>query len=378
MSNLKIFINKFKETNFDYFLLNSSDEFLNEYISESEMKLKWLTNFSGSNGLALIGKNKNYFFTDGRYTLQAKKEIDHSFKIIETSEQNFMDFAKQNLFDKKILLDLKTFDYQFIIRLKAIILSKSGIISHDRNELINFLWKDRPTKIKHQIFKLSTIFCGRTVKQKIKDLVFKSNFQTFILTSPDSINWLFNIRGYDLEHSPIAFTRAIITKDKIFIFIDLKKVSKKLFKSTKYLNFISILKFESYLKKLKKNDKIFLDSNVSYYYYQILKKYNTNLTIGIDPCKIMKSKKNEAEIKCSKRAHLNDGISLTKFFYWLSNQTFDYKLTEYSVAQKLETFRKENSDFFSISFPTISATGSNGSIIHYKPDSKKMFEIKKR
>ena len=100
MLNFISFKKEFLKTNFDYYLVNTNDEFLNEYTPSSCMKLKWLTNFTGSNGMALVGK-KQLFFTDGRYTLQAKKEIDSSFKILEIPKTNFFDFAKDNLVGKK-------------------------------------------------------------------------------------------------------------------------------------------------------------------------------------------------------------------------------------------------------------------------------------
>ena len=112
------------KTNFDYYLVNTSDEFLNEYALTSSMKLKWLTNFTGSNGMALVGKKRNYFFTDGRYTLQAKKELDSSFKILEIPKTDFFNFARNNLVGKKILLDFRTFNYKFLQHLIKIICNR--------------------------------------------------------------------------------------------------------------------------------------------------------------------------------------------------------------------------------------------------------------
>ena len=109
----------------------------------------------------------------------------------------------------------------------------------------------------------------------------------------------------------------------------------------------------------------------------MLKNRKSKLTVGDDPCKIMKARKNISEIKYSKSAHLKDGISLTRFFYWLERQEYNKRLDEFFVAKKLEDLRKENKDFFSLSFPTISAVGSNGSIIHYKPDEKDCYKLKK-
>ncbi|MFL2679011.1 MAG: M24 family metallopeptidase [Alphaproteobacteria bacterium] len=128
-----------------------------------------------------------------------------------------------------------------------------------------------------------------------------------------------------------------------------------------------ICNFNNDIKNIK-NKTIQIDDQISYFYYDILNKKN-NVTIKIDPCNNLKSIKNNIEIKCSKSAHLNDGIALVKFFYWLE-KNIDKKVTEFSASKKLYEYRRQNKDFFSESFPTISATGPNGSIIHYKPKVK--------
>ena len=377
MVNFLSFKKEFLKTNFDYYLVNTNDEFLNEYTPSSNMKLKWLTNFTGSNGIALIGKKKNYFFTDGRYILQAKKEIDSSFKILEIPKTNFFDFAKNNLVGKKILLDFKTFNYKFLERLIKITCNKNKGIEHDSKDLIYSLWTDRPLIKTKFIFKLKNEFVGCSVAKKHHALFQNHKSKFIIITSPDSICWLLNIRGYDLENSPLVMSRLIATKQKLNVFIDLKKVPEKLIKNDKSICYISSSKFDLYLKKINKKESIYLDSNVSYFYYNLLKNRKNKLTIGEDPCKIMKARKNSYEIKYSKNAHLKDGISLTKFFYWLEKQEYNKKLNEFLVAKKFEELRKESNDFFSLSFPTISAVGGNGSIIHYKPDEKNCFRLKK-
>ena len=136
-------------------------------------------------------------------------------------------------------------------------------------------------------------------------------------------------------------SRLIATKQKLYVFIDLKKVPEKLIKNDKSICYISSSKFDIYLKKINKKDSIYLDSNVSYFYYNLLKNRKNKLTIGEDPCKIMKARKNSYEIKYSKNAHLKDGISLTKYFYWLEKQEYNKKLNEFLVAKKLEELRKE-------------------------------------
>ena len=115
-------------------------------------------------------------------------------------------------------------------------------------------------------------------------------------------------------------SRLIATKQKLYVFVDLEKIPKKLIQNDESIQFISSSKFDIHLQKINKKDNIFLDSNVSYFYYNLLKNRKSKLTVGDDPCKIMKARKNISEIKYSKNAHLKDGISLTKYYYWLESK----------------------------------------------------------
>ena len=175
-----------------------------------------------------------------------------------------------------------------------------------------------------------------------------------------------NIRGYDLPNTPLVLSRLIISNHVITLYIDLQKVPK----SFKFVNKIIIKDINSFYNDISKytNEDVFIEKQVSYYIYKTLCKKNRVKVIN-DICKDLKSIKNTTEIKNSKQAHLNDGVALVKFFYWLE-KSLGQNISEYEASKKLELFRRENKDFFSLSFPTISATGANGSIIHYNPQSK--------
>ena len=188
-----------------------------------------------------------------------------------------------------------------------------------------------------------------------------------VITSPESVCWLLNIRGYDLENTPLVFCRAIITKKDFEFYVNKKKIPKDFVLTYKNLKIHDISLFDQRLKRLNKKN-IQVDNQLSYFFYKTLG--GNKLFFKDDPCKILKSQKNKIEISQSKSAHLNDGVALVKFYYWLEENYKKNKITEFEASEKLEKFRKENTNFFSSSFPTISATGANGSIIHYKPNRK--------
>ena len=350
----------------DYYLISTTDDFLNEYVPEYNMRLRWLTNFSGSNGIALISKKKKIFFTDGRYTLQAEKELPKIFEIQDLSKISVSNFISKNLKKKKIIVDTKIFSRSFMIELINSSKIAEARIIHEKKNSIDLIWNDKPKSKSEPFFFLENKISGCSSNIKIKKIKKKIDNNTLIISSPESVCWLLNIRGYDLPNTPLVLSRLIISNHVITLYIDLQKVPK----SFKFVNKIIIKDINSFYNDISKytNEDVFIEKQVSYYVYKTLCKKNRVKVIN-DICKDLKSIKNTTEIKNSKQAHLNDGVALVKFFYWLE-KSLGQNISEYEASKKLELFRSENKDFFSLSFPTISATGANGSIIHYNPQSK--------
>ncbi|MBS91798.1 MAG: hypothetical protein CMM95_01920, partial [Rickettsiales bacterium] len=210
--------------NVDYYLISSSDEFLNEYVSEQDKRLKWITNFSGSNGMALISKDEKFFFTDGRYLLQSKKEINKCFKIIDINKTSFAKFLEKKLKNKKILLNTKTFTKDFIIKsMRHASLSNNKLI-HEKKNLVDKIWKRKQIDIK-KLFFLDQRIAGQTSAQKLKKINdLNIGRRVLVITSPEAVCWLLNIRGYDIDHTPLVMSRVIIKKNRIQLFIDKKKL----------------------------------------------------------------------------------------------------------------------------------------------------------
>ncbi len=145
-------LKKLYKEKIDYYLISSKDEYLNEYAPSYNRRLEWLTNFKGSNGIAMISKNKQYFFTDGRYVLQAEKELDKNFNIIDLNSENIFSFIEKKIKGKKILMDFKIFGVEFMIKLIRIAKLNSNHVIHDRVNLIDQLWTDRPVEKKKKFF----------------------------------------------------------------------------------------------------------------------------------------------------------------------------------------------------------------------------------
>ena len=349
----------------DFYIISTNDENLLEYTPNQNKRLLWLTNFTGSNGIALISKKKNIFFTDGRYILQAKKEIDSKFEIIDLQKETFFSYLQSNIKNKKILIDFRIFNINFVKKLKRVAKSNLIKIYHDKKNIIDRIWK-RKVKVNQKLcFFLEKKISGEDTFSKKEQIFNKNSYDYIILTSSESICWLMNLRGFDLENTPIVFSRAILNKDSIKLFLDLNN-----FPPEKKVNGVQTLcfkEFESEILKLPKNKKIALDSSSSFFYYELMKSSGIKPNLIEDPCINIRCQKNEIEIKHSVHFHILDGVSLVKFFYWLEKEKLSTKLDELYVSKKLEDFRKKNKNYFSPSFPTISAVGRNASIIHYNP-----------
>ena len=166
--------------------------------------------------------------------------------------------------------------------------------------------------------------------------------QTLIMTSPESICWLLNVRGFDLPHTPLVLSRLIVSSKEIVFYVNKKKIPKKI-----KFNFDLIIKdisdFDKDLSNYK-NLKLLIENQVSYYIFNTLKK-NNSLEVENDICKKLKAIKNPVEILCSENAHIQDGLALVKFFYWIE-KNIKNKISEFDAAKKLESFRKEGKDFF--------------------------------
>ena len=365
MNNLEKLKKEISLKKVDFYVISTNDENLLEYTPNQNKRLQWLTNFTGSNGIALISKKKSLFFTDGRYTLQAKKELDSKFEIIDLQNEDFFSFLLHNIKNKKMLIDFRIFNIQFIKELKRISELNSIKIYHDKNNIIDQIW-DRKVKENDKLcFFLEKNISGEDTFSKKERIFNKINYEFIILTSAESICWLMNLRGFDLEHTPIVFSKAILTKASIKLFLNINKFPSGA--KVKGIHTLSIREFESEILKLPKNKKVALDSSSSFFYYDLMKSSGLKFDLIEDPCVKIKCQKNKVEIKHSVKSHILDGVSLVKFFYWLEKEKFSPWLDELNVSRKLEDFRKENKNYFSQSFPTISAVGRNASVIHYNP-----------
>jgi len=374
INQLRNILNK---QNCDAYLIPKNDEYFGEYVPKNKDRLKFISGFTGSTGLALILKKKSYLFVDGRYTLQAKKEIHKDFKICEIPKIK-PHYIQKNL-NKEITLgfDPKLFTSN---TLKNIISNSLIKIKPINNNLIDAIWKNKTKVNNNKFYILEEKYHGENYLNKInkvsKFLKLK-DIHYLLTTAVENISWLLNIRGSDASSSPLTNGKILFNKNgKIIFFTNTKKITPQIKKSFgKKVIFIKEELFVNYLRKIK-NSKILIDKKTCSFYYE-KNIHSSNKLIDIeDPIYLLKSIKNKTEIGNTKIAHLFDGIALTKFIFWLKNNYRKTKITEVSAQNKLESYKKQNKNYLYPSFNTISGFGGNGAIVHYRSNNKTNKAIK--
>ena len=354
----------FKREKIDGYIIPKNDEFFGEYVPEYNDRLNFISNFTGSYGFALVLKDKNYLFVDGRYTLQANNESGRVFKIITIPDKMPSDILKGKKlsigYDPNLFTERSLFIFSGKDKLKLKPISQN---------LIDLIWKRSIRKNYDKFYLLPNESISENYQFKISKIskyLKKKKSDFLFITASENNAWLLNIRGKDTKYAPIPHSYILIDKDRnIKFFSNLKKISSSLRKSFKKIKFLDIKECSKKLLGIKKK-KFIVDSNsCSIFFKHIIKKNNKILNLQ-DPVYFLKAVKGKKEIENIKKAHIYDGVALTKYLFWLKKNFNKKNITEITASQKLLEFRKKNKKFKFLSFPTISGTGPNGAIIHYK------------
>jgi Xaa-Pro aminopeptidase len=360
------------------FLVPHSDEHQDEFLAPPAERLAWLTGFTGSAGVAIV-LEKAALFVDGRYILQARAQTDPTlFEVLQTPEAKPSSWVAETLTRGASLgYDPALHTIKEIERLTET-LAKSGIklVPVDGNP-IDAIWQDRPKAPTSQIVPHGVEYAGRSAHEKIRDVqavLREENADAVLLTLLDSIAWLFNIRGGDLKHTPVALAYAIVpATGKPTLFIDSAKVGDNVKGELRAV--ADIADPAALMDRLKAlgeaRVRVRLDPETApIRFAQALKAEGAQFVPGQDPCILPKAIKNETEIKGARAVHLRDGVAMARFLAWLDEVAESGKIDEIDAAVKLEDCRRESGQLKDIAFDTISAVGPNGAIVHYRPTTK--------
>ncbi len=368
--NIQILRKKFEKYKIDGYVVPKNDDYFTEYSKINRLQI--ISNFSGSAGLAIILKKKNFLFTDGRYTIQSQTESGRNFKI-----HGFEKLINCNLFKNLTLgIDPKLFTN---LQIKKFFLKNNKIKFINKN-LIDEIKKQREN-LKIPFFSLNKNIVGESVNSKINKIskYLKKNKSDYIfISAPENVAWILNIRGGDGPNSPVPNSRLIISKTKKILLISKMEKCKKLIKNKtiKLNQFLDINDLPKKLLKLKGKKFIIDDKSCSIFYENLIcSKFK--IVSREDPSYLLKAIKNKVEINNMVNAHILDGVALTKFIYWIKKINKN-KITEVEATKKLERFRKMDKSFLYPSFDTIAGSGKNGAIVHYRAKKENCRNINKK
>ena len=364
-----------KRLNLDGFIQPRGDEHQGEYVALRSERLAWLTGFTGSAGLAVVLLDKAAVFIDGRYTLQAEAEVPASlFEHCHLTERPPKAWIADNLQQgAKLGYDPWLLTPAQITRFKDACKKAGATLTPAPENPVDGAWSDQPPPPMAPIAIHDLAFAGKASADKRRELgksLTEEKLDAAVLTAPDSIAWLLNIRGADVAFSPLALGFAIIEADGgCDLFMAGQKLSPEVLAHLgKDVRCHDPDHFEAALKALgdaKKTVRVSPESAAGWVFDR-LDEAGAVIDRGDDPCQLPKAKKNPVEIDGFRAAHRRDGASLTRFLAWLAAETPTGKVSELAAAEKLKQFRRDNDHFRGLSFPTISGAGPNGAIVHYR------------
>ncbi len=356
----------------DGFIVPRTDEYQGEYVPERAERLRWLTGFSGSAGTAVILIEKAAIFVDGRYTLQVLDQVETGLiEPLGIADISPAKWAGANLsegakvgYDPWLLTDAAVADYRKRVE-KA-----GGTLVAVADNPIDQIWTAQPAAPIAPVFAHDLAYAGQGSTDK-RQLVAKSltddGVDAAVLTLPDSIAWLLNIRGGDVAHTPLPLSFAVISQSgDVDLFIDQRKLTPEVVGHLG--NAVSVRSSEEFpdaLQALASTGAVVKADPRSAAALVFERLEGSTIVRGADPCVMPKACKNGVEIDGTRAAHKRDGRALTRFLAWFATEAPKGRLTELEAAERLAAFRFENELIRDLSFRTISGAGPNGAIVHY-------------
>lgn len=362
-----------KKNKVDMYLIPMSDFHSSEYVTDYFKEIEFLTGFTGTNATVVVTEKKSGLWTDGRYFIQAKRELKGSgtvlFEMGEEGVPTVEEFIRKNLKKgQNLAFDGRLFSLNQYKTYETIAKANAAKVSIGKN-LMGFVWKERPALPKTQLWELKKKYAGVTYQEKVTSLrgeMKKLGAKAHLLTSLYDIAWLLNLRADDIASVPVFMSYFYVKEKSAVLYVAKEALNDKV---NKYLadNKVKVREYDDIYKDLKKEEvaSVLIDPEIVN--VALIKSFpkKTALIEAANPTELSRSIKNKIEIKNTKEAHIKDGVAVTKFIYWLKTHIGKEEITEMSASDVLLNFRKEQENFLDVSFDTIAAYGPNAAMMHY-------------
>ncbi len=357
----------------DLFLVPHEDEYQNEYLPDCNERLMWVSGFTGSAGAAIIGKDSAVMFVDGRYTLQVRQQVDETlFSFTKLEGGGMSAWLRENVKPgQSVGFDPRLHSPSALTRIRdAVALAGGAVKSLERNP-IDTAWTDRPAAPLTKVIIQPETLSGKSHAKKrseIGESIKKSGADAALITAPASIAWLLNIRGSDVQCTPLPLSTAIIDQSgQVQLYIAPEKLSDEV--RAHFGNEVSVQiedALQDGLNALNGKTVIADPNTASAWHVEALKAAGATVKSTSDPVALPKAKKNAVEIKGTEAAHIRDGAALARFLHWLDTEAQSGEVDEIEASTQLERFRRADSSIRDLSFESISGAGSNGAVVHYR------------
>ncbi len=367
-----------RERGVDAYVVPTSDFHESEYVGRHFACREYMTGFTGSAGTAVITADEAGLWTDGRYFVQAAKELEGSMVELRRMGQEGVPTILEYLAETvpahgTVGFDGRVINEQLGERIEECLADKEVSVVY-QEDLVGMIWQDRPALSAEPIWVLEEEYSGKSAAQKLEELrktMEQEKATVHILTSVDDIAWLLNIRGNDVPCNPVVLSYMIITGEKALLFVQEEALCASTVSYLEGLG-VTVRAYDEVYEAVKtfRNETVMIEkSRVNYALCHNLDS-SCRLMDRMNPTALAKSVKNETEMENIRKAHIKDGVAVTRYLYWLKHNIGKIPIDEISVAEKLEEFRREQEGYLGPSFHTISAYGPNAAMCHYSPSEE--------
>lgn len=367
------------------YIVPTSDFHESEYVGSYFKARQYVTGFTGSAGTAVITMTEAGLWTDGRYFVQAEEQLKDTtvtlYKMGEENVPSVMEFVESKLKKGQVIgFDGRVVNGTWGEALFKLAEEKEGKL-HVTEDLVDLIWENRPMLPKNPVTIFSEQYVGLSTKDKLaklRDEMKKKGANVHLLTCLYDICWLLNVRGNDIAYVPVVLSYLAVLEEKCIWFVQKEVVTEEL-KDYLAKNQIEVQEYEAfydYVESLNDTAVVLMDKSIANYRVCNCVPANVKVKNQVDPTVRMRAIKNEIEVKNTRNAHVKDAVAMCKFMYWLKQTIGKETLTEISISDKLEEFRKAQEGFIELSFSTICGYAAHGAIVHYEATKESDVEVK--
>lgn len=383
MNNLEKLREAMEKENIDYYIIPSSDSHQSEYVAEHFKGREFISGFTGSAGVLLVGLKEAFLWTDGRYFIQAERELNGSgislMKMRTPGYPTIEEWIKKNIKSKKTLgFDGRLFSVNQYKGFLDISKENNFSINMD-NDLLKNIWEARPELPKSKIFLHGEVYCGKYASEKLQEVrkhMKEKDAKNYIISSLDDIAWLCNIRGNDVKFNPVALSYVLINENYANLYINNDKIDDNTKEKLKNEGF-EIYEYDEIEEHVKLiEDRTIIDPNkLNAKIYSCLSS-DVKVINEMNITTKLKAIKNEVEIANTEKSQVRDGVAMVKFIKWLKDNLGKEKITEISASKKLTEFRSKGENYKGDSFGTIAGYKEHAAMMHYSATEATDYELK--